>query len=65
MTGLFDGLPDQRSVVEMPLVEQPKNYLEYGPQAALRAITPTGDFYVTSSRDEPAVDPGHKGSIED
>ncbi len=32
------------------------DYLKYGPQAALRAITPTGDFYVTSSGDEPAVD---------
>ncbi len=34
-----------------------KDYLSDGPQAALRAITPTGDFYLTSSRGEPAVDP--------
>jgi DMSO/TMAO reductase YedYZ molybdopterin-dependent catalytic subunit len=33
-----------------------KNYLGDGPQAALRAITPAGDFYVMSSRNEPAVD---------
>ena len=33
-----------------------KNYLRYGPQAAMRAITPTGDFYLTSSQGEPAVD---------
>jgi len=33
-----------------------KDYLKYGPEAALRAITPTGDFYLTSSRGEPAVD---------
>jgi DMSO/TMAO reductase YedYZ molybdopterin-dependent catalytic subunit len=33
-----------------------KEFLKYGPQAALRAITPNGDFYVTSSRSEPAVD---------
>lgn len=35
-----------------------KNYLQYGPQAALRAITPADDFYITSSRDEPGVDIG-------
>ncbi len=33
-----------------------KKYLNDGPQAALRAITPTGDFYLTSSRGEPSVD---------
>jgi len=33
-----------------------KDYLKYGPQAALRAITPADEFYVTSSGDEPAVD---------
>src|SRR5712692_10438906 len=33
-----------------------KDYLSDGPQAALRAITPTGDFYLTSSRGEPSVD---------
>ena len=33
-----------------------KDYLKYGPQAAIRAITPTGDFYLTSSHGEPAVD---------
>ena len=31
-------------------------YLNDGPQAALRAITPTEDFYLTSSHGEPAVD---------
>ena len=31
-------------------------YLKDGPQAALRAITPTEDLYVMSSRGEPAVD---------
>jgi DMSO/TMAO reductase YedYZ molybdopterin-dependent catalytic subunit len=31
-------------------------YLKDGPQAALRAITPTEDFYQMTSRDEPAVD---------
>jgi len=31
-------------------------YLNAGPQAALRAITPTEDFYLTSSHGEPAVD---------
>src|SRR5271157_867291 len=30
-------------------------YLNDGPQAALRAITPTGDLYVMSSHGEPAV----------
>jgi DMSO/TMAO reductase YedYZ molybdopterin-dependent catalytic subunit len=33
-----------------------KEYLKYGPQAALRAITPNADFYLTSSHGEPAVD---------
>src|SRR5258708_11871832 len=31
-------------------------YLNDGPMAALRAITPTEDFYLTSSHGEPAVD---------
>lgn len=35
-----------------------KQYLHDGPQAALRAITPTGDFYVMSSRGDPRVDVG-------
>ncbi len=34
-----------------------KYYLEHGPQAALRAITPNRDFYLMSSHGEPAVDP--------
>jgi len=34
-----------------------KAYLKDGPQAALRAITPNDDFYLTSAHDEPAVDP--------
>src|SRR5215475_4397729 len=34
-----------------------KYYLQYGPQAALRAISPNDDFYLTSSHGEPAVDP--------
>jgi len=34
-----------------------KKYLDAGPQAALRAITPNDDFYLMSSRGEPAVDP--------
>src|SRR5712692_11406708 len=33
-----------------------KDFLNDGPQAALRAITPTGDFYLMSSRGEPAVE---------
>lgn len=33
-----------------------KDYLDGGPLAALRAITPVGDFYLTSSHGEPAVD---------
>ncbi len=33
-----------------------KDYLTDGPQAALRAITPIGDFYLMSSHGEPAVD---------
>ncbi|HEX9760150.1 MAG TPA: molybdopterin-dependent oxidoreductase, partial [Candidatus Acidoferrales bacterium] len=32
------------------------DYLSSGPQAALRAITPVGDFYVMSSNGEPRVD---------
>jgi DMSO/TMAO reductase YedYZ molybdopterin-dependent catalytic subunit len=32
-------------------------YLDDGPQAALRAITPNTDFYLMSSHGEPAVDP--------
>ena len=32
------------------------NYLDDGPQAALRAITPNDDFYLMSSHNEPAVD---------
>src|SRR5579862_8400860 len=32
-------------------------FLSAGPQAALRAITPTDDFYVMDSHGEPAVDP--------
>jgi DMSO/TMAO reductase YedYZ molybdopterin-dependent catalytic subunit len=32
-------------------------YLNDGPQAALRAITPNDDFYLMSSHGEPAVDP--------
>src|SRR5882724_2252423 len=34
-----------------------KNYEKFGPQAALRAITPVDQFYVTSSHLEPVVDP--------
>ena len=34
-----------------------KDFLDDGPQAALRAITPVGDFYLMSSGREPAVDP--------
>lgn len=33
-----------------------KAYLQDGPQAALRAITPNDDFFLTSSHGEPAVD---------
>ena len=33
-----------------------KEYAQFGPQAALRAITPVDQFYVTSSHGEPAVD---------
>jgi len=33
-----------------------KEYEQYGPQAALRAITPVDQFYVTSSHGEPRVD---------
>jgi DMSO/TMAO reductase YedYZ molybdopterin-dependent catalytic subunit len=35
-----------------------KAYEQFGPQAALRAITPVDQFYVTSSHAEPAVDIG-------
>jgi DMSO/TMAO reductase YedYZ molybdopterin-dependent catalytic subunit len=35
-----------------------KGYEQFGPQAALRAITPVDQFYVTSSHAEPAVDIG-------
>jgi DMSO/TMAO reductase YedYZ molybdopterin-dependent catalytic subunit len=35
-----------------------KNYEQFGPQAALRAITPVDLFYVTSSHGEPTVDAG-------
>ena len=34
-----------------------RGYLNYGAQAALRAITPTEDFYQMASRGEPTVDP--------
>src|ERR1700688_793995 len=34
-----------------------RDYLKDGPVAALRAITPNDDFYLTSSHGEPAVDP--------
>jgi DMSO/TMAO reductase YedYZ molybdopterin-dependent catalytic subunit len=33
-----------------------KEYEKYGPEAALRAITPVANFYVTSSHGEPVVD---------
>src|ERR1035438_5356437 len=33
-----------------------KNYENFGPEAALRAIAPVPDFYITSSHGEPAVD---------
>src|SRR5260221_2278268 len=33
-----------------------KNYEKFGPEAALRAIAPVPEFYVTSSHGEPAVD---------
>jgi hypothetical protein len=33
-----------------------RTYVKGGPQAAVRAITPTEDFYLTSSHGEPAVD---------
>ena len=35
-----------------------ENYEQFGPQAALRAITPVDQFYVTSSHIEPIVDIG-------
>jgi len=35
-----------------------KNYEKFGPEAALRAIAPVPEFYVTSSHGEPAVDVG-------
>jgi DMSO/TMAO reductase YedYZ molybdopterin-dependent catalytic subunit len=34
-----------------------RKYLNAGPNAALELLTPNADFYVTSSRQEPAVDP--------
>ena len=34
-----------------------RDYLNDGPMAALRAITPNDDFYLTSSHGEPHVDP--------
>jgi DMSO/TMAO reductase YedYZ molybdopterin-dependent catalytic subunit len=34
-----------------------RDYLKDGPVAALRAITPNDDFYLTSSHGEPRVDP--------
>jgi DMSO/TMAO reductase YedYZ molybdopterin-dependent catalytic subunit len=34
-----------------------RGYLNYGVQAALRAITPTEDFYQMASHGEPTVDP--------
>jgi DMSO/TMAO reductase YedYZ molybdopterin-dependent catalytic subunit len=34
-----------------------RNYLDAGPDAALDLITPNGDFYVTTSRNTPDVDP--------
>jgi len=33
-----------------------KDYEKFGPEAALRAIAPVPDFYITSSHGEPAVD---------
>ena len=33
-----------------------KDYEKFGPEAALRAIAPVDQFYVTSSHGEPAVD---------
>ena len=33
-----------------------KDFLDAGPEAALRAITPAGDFYLMSSNGEPRVD---------
>jgi DMSO/TMAO reductase YedYZ molybdopterin-dependent catalytic subunit len=34
-----------------------RDYLDAGPDAALKLITPNSDFYVTTSRDTPEVDP--------
>jgi DMSO/TMAO reductase YedYZ molybdopterin-dependent catalytic subunit len=45
---LSDGLNVKRIHV--------KDYLSDGPQAALRAVTPTGDFYIMSSSLNPVVD---------
>ena len=33
-----------------------KGYEQFGPEAALRAIAPVDQFYITSSHGEPAVD---------
>jgi len=33
-----------------------KGYEKFGPEAALRAIAPVDQFYITSSHGEPAVD---------
>src|SRR5665213_1515538 len=33
-----------------------KNYEKFGPEAALRAIAPVSEFYITSSHGEPSVD---------
>src|ERR1700686_63001 len=33
-----------------------KNYEKFGPEAALRAIAPVSDFYITSSHGEPSGD---------
>src|SRR5271169_6195445 len=33
-----------------------KNYEQFGPEAALHAIAPVSDFYITSSHGEPVVD---------
>jgi DMSO/TMAO reductase YedYZ molybdopterin-dependent catalytic subunit len=34
-----------------------RHYLDAGPNAALELVTPNGDFYVTTSRNTPVVDP--------
>ena len=50
--GLYRALMEGANVGSIGV----KNFLNEGPQAALRAITPAGDFYVMSSRSNPAVD---------